>query len=293
MSKKSKVFFGTILTCIILTVGVILMGKLATRADDLAIIKFNEEAVKALTGDTIRRGARVDPESGMAASGGDCILVGDTHEYVLDLDTGNISMFFAKDETVNNETLNNQSKGIITASEAKKIAEKVYLAKMDTLSSEELTFKLRAHANGSYLYEVIHCVDEIPTGNKASIDISESGEVLAVAFVYAKNSDASQINRKEDMLTRQNVAEFVCMAIEEYEKDNSKIEKLIVHVDEEYEAELDNIKGQLLWKVTIPVTAVTTSGEEVKEPYMVWVDAYSGASYRVAKTLNAVWDYEE
>lgn len=293
MSKKSKVFFGTILTCIILTVGVILMGKLATRADDLAIIKANQEAVKALTGDTIRSVARLDPESGMAASGGDCILVGDTHEYVLDLDTGNISMFFAKDETVNNETLNNQSKGIITASEAKKIAEKVYLAKMDTLSSEELTFKLRAHANGSYLYEVIHCVDEIPTGNKASIDISESGEVLAVAFVYAKNSDASQINRKEDMLTRQNVAEFVCMAIEEYEKDNSKIEKLIVHVDEEYEAELDNIKGQLLWKVTIPVTAVTTSGEEVKEPYMVWVDAYSGASYRVAKTLNAVWDYEE
>ena len=288
MSKKSKVFFGTILTCIFVTVGVILIGKLATRADDLAIIKANQAAVKALTGDTIRSVARMDPDSGMAVSGGDCILVGDTHEYVLDLDTGNICMFFAKDQTVNN-----QSKGIITASEAKKIAEKVYLAKMDTLSSGELTFKLRSHANGSYLYEVIHCVDEIPTGNKASIDISENGEVLAVAFVYAKNSDASQLNRKEDMLTRQKVAEFVCMAIEEYEKDNSKIEKLTVHVDEEYEAELDNIKGQLLWEIEVYVTAVTTSGEKVKEPYRVWVDAYSGASYRVAKSLNAVWDYEE
>lgn len=288
MSKKSKVFFGTILTCIIVTVGVILVGKIATHADNLAIIKANQEAVKALTGDTIRSVARLEPDSGMAASGGDCILVGDTHEYVLDVDTGNICLFFAKDETVNS-----QSRGTITASDAKKIAEKVYLSQMDALSSGELTYKLRAHANGSYLYEVIHCVDGIPTGNKASIDISENGEVLAVAFVYAKDADTSLLNSKDDMLTQQDAVEFVRMAIEEYEKDNSKIEKLIVHVDEEYEAELDNIKGQLLWKFNIPVTAFAAWGEEVKEPYMVWVDAYSGASYRVAKTLNAVWDYEE
>ena len=120
--------------------------------------------------------------------------------------------------------------------------------------------------------------------------IKANQEVVNAMTIDSRIEDVTPKNRGEEMMNAQEAIDFVCKAIEEYEKDNAKIKSLVVHIEDNYKTELDNIKGQLLWKVTIPVTAVTTSGEEVKESYMVWVDAYSGASYRVAKTLNAVWD---